>query len=96
MEYEEVIVEVLDEEYRIKCKPEEVGLLQQSAAYLDTKMKNTKEGASNLTKEKIAVLTGLNIVSDYLKQESLLKELDVVSDEITELQNFIDSGENFE
>ena len=70
MEYEEVIVEVLDEEYRIKCKPEEVGLLQQSAAYLDTKMKNTKEGASNLTKEKVAVLTGLNIVSDYLKQEN--------------------------
>ncbi len=96
MEYEEVVVEVFDEEYKIKCKPEEVSLLQQSAAYLDEKMKSAKEGSSNLTKEKIAVLTGLNIVSDYLKQENMLKEYDVVSDEINELQSFIDSGESFE
>ena len=29
MEYEEVVVEVFDEEYKIKCKPEEVSLLQR-------------------------------------------------------------------
>ena len=31
-----------------------------------------------------------------LQQENMLKEYDVVSDEISELQSFIDSGESFE
>ena len=96
MEYEEVIVEVLDEEYKIKCAPDEVGLLKQSAVYLDEKMKKIKEDSSNLSKDKIAVLTGLNIVSEFLKQENKLKEFDYVAEEISELQNYIDAGENFE
>ena len=29
MEHEEVIVEILDEEYKIKCPPDEVGLLRE-------------------------------------------------------------------
>ena len=96
MEYEEVIIEVLDEEYKIKCTADEVGLVRQSASYLDNKMREVKESSSSLSKDKIAVLTGLNIVSEFLKQENKLKELDHVSDEITELQNYIDKGENFE
>ena len=96
MEYEEVIIEVLDEEYKIKCTADEVGLVRQSASYLDNKMREVKESSSSLSKDKIAVLTGLNIVSEFLKQENKLKELDHVSDEIAELQNYIDKGENFE
>ena len=72
MEYEEVIIEVLDEEYKIKCTADEVGLVRQSALYLDNKMREVKESSSSLSKDKIAVLTGLNIVSEFLKQENKL------------------------
>ena len=39
-----------------------------------------------MTKDKIAVMSALNIVSSYLKQEDELNEYSDVSDEINNLQ----------
>ena len=96
MEHEEVIVEILDEEYKIKCHPDEVGLLRESASQLNSKMIEIRESSSNISKEKVAVLAGLNIVSELLKQQDKLKELDEASDEIQELQNYINSEGSLE
>ena len=55
-----------------------------------------RESSSNISKEKVAVLAGLNIVSELLKQQDKLKELDEASDEIQELQNYINSEGSLE
>ena len=95
MDHEEIIIEILNEEYKIKCSPDEVDLLRKSASQLNDKMIEIKDGSPNISKEKIAVLAGLNIVSDLLKQENRLEELDEASSEIEQLQNYIDSKESF-
>ena len=77
---------VLDQEYKIKCSRSEVDLLQKSAAFLDIKMSELKKSTPTMTKDKIAVMSALNIVSSYLKQEEELNEYSDVSDEINNLQ----------
>ena len=86
MEQEQITISVLDQEYKIKCNPSEVDLLQKSAAFLDIKMSELKKNTPTMTKDKIAVMSALNIVSSYLKQEDELNEYSDVSDEINNLQ----------
>ena len=86
MEQEQITISVLDQEYKIKCSPSEVDLLQKSAAFLDIKMSELKKNTPTMTKDKIAVMSALNIVSSYLKQEDELKEYSDISDEINNLQ----------
>ena len=86
MEQEQITISVLDQEYKIKCSPSEVDLLQKSAAFLDIKMSEIKKNTPTMTKDKIAVMSALNIVSSYLKQEDELNEYSDVSDEINNLQ----------
>ena len=91
MEQEQITITVLDQEYKIKCSQKEIELLQKSAAYLDIKMSEIKKGAPTMTKDKIAVMAALNIVSSYLNQEDELKEFSTIGDEIESLQRSIDS-----
>tara|TARA_B100001769_G_scaffold271968_1_gene265620 strand:+ start:884 stop:1171 length:288 start_codon:yes stop_codon:yes gene_type:complete len=94
MDQEQITISVLDQEYKIKCSSAEVDLLQKSAAYLDIKMSEIKKNAPSMTKDKIAVMSALNIVSLYLKQEEDLQEFSDVSDEINNLQRSLqDIGE---
>ncbi|MEC7865126.1 MAG: cell division protein ZapA [Pseudomonadota bacterium] len=86
MEQEQITISVLDQEYKIKCQTSEIDLLQRSAAYLDIKMSEIKKNAPSMTKDKIAVMSALNIVSAYLKQEEELNGYSDVSDEINNLQ----------
>ena len=86
MDQEQITISVMDQEYKIKCNTSEINLLQKSAAYLDIKMSEIKKNAPSMSKDKVAVMTALNIVSSYLKQEDDLKEFANVSDEINNLQ----------
>ena len=91
MEQEQITITVLDQEYKIKCSEREIELLQKSAAYLDIKMSEIKKGSPTMTKDKIAVMAALNIVSSYLNQEDELKEFSTIGDEIESLQRSIDN-----
>ena len=86
MDKEQITISVMDQEYKIKCNASEIELLQKSAAYLDIKMSEIKKNAPSMSKDKVAVMSALNIVSLFLKQEDDLKEFDNVSDEINDLQ----------
>jgi len=86
MDQEQITISVMDQEYKIKCNTSEIDLLQKSAAYLDIKMSEIKKSAPSMSKDKVAVMTALNIVSSFLKQEDDLKEFANVSDEINNLQ----------
>ena len=89
MDQEQITISVMDQEYKIKCNTSEIDLLQKSAAYLDIKMSEIKKNAPSMSKDKVAIMTALNIVSSFLKQEDDLKEFANVSDEINDLQQSI-------
>jgi cell division protein ZapA len=86
MDQEQITISVMDQEYKIKCNTSEIDLLQKSAAYLDIKMSEIKKNAPSMSKDRVAIMTALNIVSSFLKQEDDLKEFANVSDEINDLQ----------
>ena len=82
MEQEQITVIIQDQEYKIKCDPDQIDLLQKSAAYLDMKMSDIKTVSPSMTKEKIAVMSALNVVSTYLSQEEQVKEYSDACEEI--------------
>ena len=93
---EQVSITVLDQEYKIKCDSSEIDLLKKSASFLDDKMKEIKNETATITKDKVAVMAALNVVSLYLSQEDTLKEYDTISSEIEKLQNYINSEDSVE
>jgi cell division protein ZapA len=70
-----VTVSILDKEYQVSCKPDEVSALQQSARYLDKKMREIKSGSSILGLDRIAVMAALNIANDYLSENQKTESL---------------------
>ena len=83
MEQEQITVIIQEQEYKIKCDSGQVDLLKKSAIHLDTKMSEIGKVSPKMGKEKIAVMTALNIVSKYLEQEEQIQEYADACDEIT-------------
>jgi cell division protein ZapA len=83
-----VTVSILDKDYQVSCKPEEVSALKESASYLDEKMREIKSGASVLGLDRIAVMAALNIANDFISQTQ--KTNDVVAGQSNELKSLTD------
>jgi cell division protein ZapA len=65
-----VTIEILGKSYQIKCPPSEIDSLQQAAAYLEEKMRITRDVAGVLSIDRIAVVTALNIAHQFVNQEN--------------------------
>lgn len=63
-----VTVKILDKEYQVSCKSDEVHALKQSAEYLDNKMREIKAGSPVLGLDRVAVMAALNIANDFLNE----------------------------
>ena len=61
-----VTVNILDKEYRIACLPEERESLLQSAAYVDSRMREIRQSGRVIGTERIAVMTALNLANEML------------------------------
>lgn len=61
-----VTVNILDKEYRISCPAEERESLLESAAFLDSQMREIRQGGRVIGTERIAVMVALNIANDLL------------------------------
>lgn len=88
-----VTVSILDKDYQVNCKPEEVAALQQSARYVDQKMREIKSGSAILGLDRIAVMAALNIANDYINENQ--KSANVIisqADEITNLTGKLDQA----
>jgi cell division protein ZapA len=88
-----VTVSILDKDYQVSCKPEEVAALRQSAQYVDKKMREIKDGSAILGLDRIAVMAALNIANDYIiesqKTESVI---DTQASEINQLTTKLDQA----
>lgn len=62
-----VTVQILDKDYPIACPPQERGNLENAARYLDSKMREIRNGGRVIGAERIAVLAALNIAHELLQ-----------------------------
>lgn len=70
-----VRVSILDKEYQVNCEASEVAALQQSAAYLDEKMREMKANSNVFGLDRLAVMAALNLTNDLLAQSEKASEL---------------------
>ena len=59
-------ISILDKDYKIACPPGEQTALIASAEYLDAKLREIRDSTNNLSTERIAVMTALNIAHELL------------------------------
>lgn len=93
-----VSIKILDRSYQIKCTPDEVQALQESANYVDEQMRKMRHSGNSTSTDRIAVVTALNICHELMllkKQKS--SYIDVMNRRIQDLQhriqNFLTSAE---
>jgi cell division protein ZapA len=65
-----VTVHILDREYQIGCLPEEREPLLDSARYLNSKMREIRDGGKVIGLDRIAVMAALNITHEMLEAKS--------------------------
>lgn len=68
---EPVSVRIMDKDYLIACPPEERTALQESARFLDTRMREIRDTGKIVGLERIAVMAALNIAHEMLQNRSL-------------------------
>jgi cell division protein ZapA len=69
MSDDQVIVTILDREYRIQCPPGERESLTEAARRLDQQMRTIRQAQRTLPTERVAVLAALVFASAALKSE---------------------------
>ncbi len=90
---ETVTVSILDKDYKITCKPEEVTALMHSSNYVDGKMREIKSGAAILSLDRIAVMTALNLANEFLAEKKKADSvIDSKSNEINQLTDKLDQA----
>ena len=65
-----VTLKIAGIEYQLYCPPEEQSTLIEAGEILDKRIKSIKRKTRNLPIEKVAVLAGLDVVNEFLSNES--------------------------
>jgi cell division protein ZapA len=65
-----VSVRILEKEYQVACLPEERSELLDSAEYLNSKMREIRDGGNIIGLDRIAVMAALNLAHELLKIRS--------------------------
>ncbi|MGI9322947.1 MAG: cell division protein ZapA, partial [Pseudomonadales bacterium] len=81
-------VSILDTQYQVSCRPDEVEALKRAAAYLDERMREMKKRAKLTSLDRLAVTAALNITND------LLTNLDQQGTQIAGLADKVDIALN--
>ena len=72
-------IKILDNEYLIRSKENDSDNVYKIAEYVNDKLRETDESSGGISEKKAAILTALNIASDYF---NLLEERDKLLEEI--------------
>ena len=62
-----ISVRLLDRESRVACPADERSDLLDSAEYLDTKMREVRDGGKVVGLDRIAVISALNLANELIK-----------------------------
>ena len=72
-------IKIFGNEYLIRSKGNDSDNVYKIAEYVNEKLKETDESSSGISEKKAAILTALNIASDYF---NILEERDKLLEEI--------------
>ncbi len=76
-----VKINILGNEYYIKSDEKDIDNVYKVADYVNEKLKETDENTEGLSERKVAILTALNIASEYFQ---VLHERDELKEKIQE------------
>ncbi len=91
---ETVSVNILSKDYQVSCPPEEKQALLQSAAYLDKKMREIRDGGKVIGLERIAVMTALNMSYELMQATQNGAQSAGTDDKLSVLTDKIDDALN--
>jgi cell division protein ZapA len=86
-----ISVKILGQEYKVKCPPDKIAELQESAVFLDNMMQEVREHGHVLSLDRIAVVSALNIAHEMLilkKQKNVY--INTLSKRIQDLEHKIE------
>ena len=85
-----ITIQIMDRNYHIKCPPEEAAQLQESARYLDQKMRVICESAQTNSVERLAIVSALNVIQELMAFKTQKNSyIGVMHDQIKSLQGRI-------
>ncbi|MFT3741630.1 MAG: cell division protein ZapA [Gammaproteobacteria bacterium] len=86
-----ISLSILGKTYQVKCPPEKISELRESAEYLEDKMRRLNQSGKNFGEKNLAIIAALNITHDLLVQKKQgTVYMDSISRRIHELQDKID------
>ena len=91
MEKQPIKIKILNNEYLIKSEENDIEGIHRIAEYVNDKLKETDNNSKGLSEKKAAILTALNIASDYFQA---LKERDELLDNIRHRSELLISSIN--
>ncbi len=71
---EPISIRILDRDFQINCSEEERENLLDAARFLDLRLRDARDHGPNLSLEKLAIMTALNISDSLLKTQQELKQ----------------------
>ena len=87
-----VSVHILDKDYQVICEPDSESMLQASARYLDTNMRNIRNSGKVVGSDRIAVMAALNVTNEMLHgQHEAIDETHIATLELQRLNDKLDS-----
>jgi cell division protein ZapA len=88
-----ITVKLLDRDFKVKCPLDRVNDLQESAAYLDTKMKEVANSGKILSIDRIAAIAALNITQELrIEKKHKTQYIETINRRITTLQDKIENA----
>lgn len=88
-----ISVKIMGQEYKVKCPPEKIAELQESAVHIDKMMQEIRDNSNVIGLDRVAVIAALNVTHEMLilkKQKNAYIEL--LSKRIQDLQQKIESA----
>ena len=66
MELSVVNIKIMDRDFKVKCPKDKISELEESAVYLNNKMREVYQGEKMISMDRIAVIAALNIAYDLI------------------------------
>ncbi len=79
-----VSVRILDKEYQVSCRHDEVDALSAAARYVDGQMREIREAGKVFGLDRIAVMTALNLSNELLQNRNAVASRQNEADSIVQ------------
>lgn len=87
----QITIKLLGRDFQVKCPPDKIAELQESAKYLNTKMEEVSNTGSILSIDRIAAIAALNITYELQQSKKQKNQyIDSINQRIHSIQEKIE------